>query len=196
MPHDGRMTDARILLLHGFEHHRAPEHWLWWLAEELRGRRIPVAYPQLPGPDLPLLGAWCEVAEAELAMLGDGERVVITHSLGGILWTHLAARGARVDRVLMVAPPSLDRVAGAMSDMALDHVDIAAALATGAPSTTVVARERDPYRSVSLAAQTAEWPVATVELPGEGHLNPGDGHGPWELPLTWALEGTIGANHP
>ncbi len=128
------MTDARILLLHGFEHQRAPQHWLWWLAEELRSRRIPVQYPQLPGPDLPLVNLWCDVAEAELAMLGDGERIVITHSLGGILWTHLAARGAQVDRVLMVAPPSLDRLSGAMSDMALDGVDIPAALAAGAPS--------------------------------------------------------------
>lgn len=186
------MADARVLLLHGFEHHRAPEHWLWWLSEELRSRRIPVAYPQLPAPDAPLVADQCEVALAELAMLGEGERIVVTHSLGGVLWLHVAARmdpALAVDRVLMVAPPHPVRLTGAMGDFTVAGLDPASALSRGARTTTVVARSEDPYRPESIASLTAGWPVRTVELPGIGHLNPDDGHGPWAFALDWVLGG-------
>ena len=49
------------------------------------------------------------VLEAELGQLGTGERVVVAHSLSVLLWLHAAAAlgtAARVDRVLLVAPPS------------------------------------------------------------------------------------------
>ena len=87
------MSDQRVLILHGFQHHRAKDHWLWWIAEELRQRRIPVQYPQLPSPDRPSVEEWISVARAELEMLGgeDTDRVVITHSLGGVLWSLVLA---------------------------------------------------------------------------------------------------------
>jgi len=188
------MADARVLLLHGFEHHRAPAHWLWWLAEELRSRRIPVAYPQLPAPDAPLVGDQSEVVLAELEMLGEGERIVVTHSLGGVLWLHVAARmdpALAVDRVLMVAPPHPVRLAGPMENFRLAGIDPPSALSRGARTTTVVARTEDPYRPGTLAALTENWPVGAVELPGVGHLNPDDGHGPWPLALDWVLAGAI-----
>src|SRR6187401_310654 len=98
---NGPMTSARVLILHGYEHHRPREHWLWWLAEELRRRDIPVQYPQFPSPDAPQLDEWVDVATTELDMLGDGERIVVAHSLGTVLWLHLAAAGARATRVLL-----------------------------------------------------------------------------------------------
>jgi predicted alpha/beta hydrolase family esterase len=178
---------ARVLLLHGFEHHRPREHWLWWLAEELRSRAIPVQYPQLPNPDAPRVAEQTEVASSELDMLGDGERIVVTHSLGGILWQHLAAAGAHVDRVLMVAPPSRDRLVGPLGDFAVGGIDVPAAL--GASPVTLVARESDPYRSLPLADMAARWPVTVVELPGAGHLTVDDGHGPFPAALDWVLTG-------
>ncbi len=185
------MTAARVLILHGFEHHRSSDHWLWWLAEQLRRQRIPTAYPQLPSPDHPKADQWRQVVLAELAMLGEGERIVVTHSLGGILWLHTAASMdplLRVDRVLLTAPPHPSRLVDRMADFALGDVDPAAALAAGAASTLVVARKLDPYRPGSIAALTRDWSVETVEVDGTGHLNPDDGHGPWPFALEWVLD--------
>lgn len=192
------MTDTRVLLLHGFVHHRPRGHWLWWLAEQLRAARIPVQYPQLPGADLPRLADQHEVLLGELEMLGDGERVVITHSLGGILWLH-AAHGAdgagldprlRVDRVLMVAPPHPNRLVGELADMALPpRVDDA--LARAARATTLLAREVDEYRPAPLQDLADAWGAPAVTLPGAGHLNVDDGHGPWQTMLDWILEPAV-----
>lgn len=55
--------------------------WQWWLAEQLRRRGEQVLYPQLPNPDRPQPAAWLDALVAEYAQLGNGERVVICHSL-------------------------------------------------------------------------------------------------------------------
>ncbi len=183
---NGPMSQPRVLILHGFQHHRAREHWLWWLAEQLRERRIPVQYPQLPSPDEPVLAEWVSAARAELEMLGDGDRVVITHSLGGVLWSHLVRRGLTGgERVLMVAPPSLDRLDGVIAPFAEglgpDYLE------TG--GVTLVARERDPYRNTSLTLLDGGRARAVHVLPGDGHLTIDDGHGPFPPALEWVLNG-------
>jgi len=180
------MTEPRVLILHGFQHHRDPDHWLWWLAERLRERRIPVQYPQFPTPDLPDLAAWIQLATAELAMLGDGDRVVVTHSLGGVLWSHLVGRGLTSgERVLMVAPPSRDRLDGVISPFGAglgpDFLDT-----TGV---TLVGRERDRYRNTPLNWLDGGRARSVHVLPGEGHINTDDGHGPFPPALEWVLSG-------
>ena len=180
------MSQPRVLILHGFQHHRPKDHWLWWLAEELRQRAIPVQYPQLPSPDRPVLSDWIQVATDELAMLGDGERVVVTHSLGGVLWSHLAHRGlVGTERVLMVAPPSRDRLDGVIAPFAgalgPDFLET-----TGV---TLVARERDRYRNTPLPWLDGGRAREVHVLPGEGHINPDDGHGPFPPALDWVLTG-------
>ncbi len=192
------MTDTRVLLLHGFAHHRPRGHWLWWLAEQLRVARVPVQYPQLPAPDAPRLADQREVLLGELEMLGDGERVVVTHSLGGILWLHgaLGQDGEgldprlRVDRVLMVAPPHPRRLVGALGDLELPST-VGDALARAARSTTLLAREADEYRPAPLAELARAWDVPAVTLPGSGHLNVDDGHGPWESMLEWVRDPAV-----
>ena len=185
----GAMSSTRVLLLHGVEHRRPPSHWLWSLAEDLRRERIPVQYPQLPGPDAPLLEEWLDVARAEFAMLGEGDRVVITHSLGCLLWAHLAPTldlGNAALRVLMVAPPS-----DSILWEPIAHFAGAGAVPPGrlAP-TAVVGRSVDPYRPTPLAELASAWEAAAIELEGTGHLTPDDGHGRWEAPLAWVLGGS------
>ncbi|WP_169746525.1 RBBP9/YdeN family alpha/beta hydrolase [Demequina phytophila] len=185
------MTDTRVLLLHGYEHTRPAPHWLRWLAASLRKSRVPVQYPQLPAPGAPEPEAWADVARTELEMLaeGRGERVVVTHSLGGILWRRLAPTldaALLPSRVLMVAPPSASRLAGPLAGFAAG--DDAPAGSDG-PPTLVVARERDPYRDGEVATLAHAWGAGAVELPGTGHLNPDDGHGPWASALDWVLDG-------
>lgn len=180
------MDQTRVLLLHGFQHHREQDHWLWWLAEELRRLHIPVQYPQLPNPDHPVLAEWIKVATDELAMLGDGDRVVVTHSLGGVLWSHLRQRGVTSnERVFMVAPPSRDRLDGAIAGFAgnlgPDYLDT-----TGV---TLVGRERDRHRNTPLNWLDGGRANDVHVLPGEGHINADDGHGPFPRALEWVVKG-------
>lgn len=180
------MPDARVLILHGFQHHRGRDHWLWWLAEELRRRGVPVQYPQFPTADRPVLSEWIELATVELDMLGDGDRVVVTHSLGGVLWSHLRGRGLTSnERVLVVAPPSRDRLDGVLAPFAHglgnEYLDT-----TGV---TLVGRERDHYRNTPLNWLDAGRAKEVHVLPGEGHINADDGHGPFPPALEWVLTG-------
>lgn len=180
------MTDSRVLILHGIGHHRPRAHWLWWLAEELRERRVPVQYPQFPSPDEPRPDAWIELALAELEMLGGGQ-TVIAHSLGTILWSHLAPsipEHLRPARVALVAPPSRHIVAQDADDFAslpLGPLD--------AERTIIVGRETDPVREEPLAQLAERWGAPHVVVPGDGHLTPADGHGPYPGALAWALGG-------
>ncbi|WP_062519388.1 RBBP9/YdeN family alpha/beta hydrolase [Demequina silvatica] len=187
------MTDTRVLLLHGYEHTRPASHWLRWLAASLREARVPVQYPQLPAPGAPDLDAWAAVARTELEMLAEsrGERVLVTHSLGGILWRRIAPAlepALMPDRVLLVAPPSASRLVGPLAGFAPTQGNDAPA-GSGGPATLVVARASDPYRDVPVDALAHAWGAGAVELPGTGHLNPDDGHGPWASVLDWVLDG-------
>jgi predicted alpha/beta hydrolase family esterase len=180
------MPTPRVLILHGLQHHRSPDHWLWWLAEELRSRRVPVQYPQLPDADNPDLETWVSVASDELAMLGDEERIVVTHSLGGVLWSHLRLRGLTTgERVLMVAPPSRDRLenlaAPFSAGLGPEYLDTRAV--------TLVARETDPYRNDPIEVIDAGRSRDLHVIPGEGHINADDGHGPFPPALAWVLTG-------
>ena len=185
------MPQQRVLLLHGLAHHRSADHWLWWLAEELRRERIPVQYPQSPSPDEPVLEEWVALAETELEQLGsdpDAERIVVAHSLGTILWQHLASRGlARADRVLLASPPLRERLEGRIAADWLAPIDVLGAIA--AVPTTVVLRESDPYRPAMALEYTAGWDANVHVLPGEGHINNEDGHGPFPAALDWVLKG-------
>lgn len=183
----------RVLIFHGLGHYRPRDHWLRWIAEELRRLAIPVQYPQFPTPEEPLLDEWLTLAQAELEQLNedpDAERVVITHSLGTVLWRHLAARGlGAADRVLMVAPPSLDRLGGQLAPFSFATIDQLAAIA--AVPTTLVMREQDFYRTTDAREYVEGWHAEIHILPGEGHFNLDDGHGPFPGALDWVLTGTF-----
>ena len=183
------MDNLRVLLLHGVGHRRPQEHWLWWLAEELRAACVPVQYPQMPDPDDPDPVAWAAIARAELGMLkaGGGHTVVIAHSLGTILWTHIAETlPAQLlpSRIALVAPPSRhewDVAAPKFADIALGSLSTA--------TTVIVGRAEDPARNVPLAGLADAWGAPFVEIPGSGHLTPDDGHGPFPGALAWVLGG-------
>ena len=182
------MNHTRVLLLHGIEHLRPRGHWLWLLAESLRRERIPVQYPQLPAPASPSLDQWMDLARAELAMLGDGERIVITHSLSGLLWCQLAPTLAPEElptRVLVTGPPTRE---------VLDETVTPWAVPTGkrldavAP-TLIVGRETDDFRHSPLPDVAAAWGADYAVIPGHGHLTPADGYGQWDAPLEWIRTG-------
>jgi len=179
-----------FLIVHGLENRRPVGHWERWLAHELRARGEQVWYPQLPEPDRPALAAWLDVIHAELSMMGDGERVVVCHSLGCIAWLHYASGLAaqRIDRVLLVAPPgpaALDQTG--LADFSLAAVDLEA-LRAGVP-TRLVATDNDEWCEEQ-AAEVYGGPLGCdVDLlPGEGHLALADGYGSWPGVLAWCLD--------
>lgn len=182
------MNDTRVLLLHGIEHRRPRDHWLWLLAESLRRDGVPVQYPQLPSPDSPSLDEWMDLARAELAMLGDGDRVVVTHSLSGLLWCRLAptlSPEERPSRVLVTAPPTrhvLDDAIRPWAEPTGERLDAVA-------PTLIVGRHTDDYRAASVPDVAAAWGADYAVIPGHGHLTPADGHGQWDAPREWVRTG-------
>ena len=182
----------RFLVLHGWQNHRPAGHWQWQLTEALRAAGEQVLYPQFPTPDQPSKDAWTELLRAELAQLGSGERVVVAHSLGVWLWLSVAGTlgpDERVDRVLLVSPPSAAVLAGypEVADFATVPQD-PGALARGARSTRLVAADDDPYCPGGAAAVFAGLGLDTDVLPGAAHVDLDAGYGRWPSVEAWCRD--------
>lgn len=186
------MGGRRFLILHGWQNHRPAGHWQRWLAEELRAGGEHVLYPQLPDPETPSLDAWSGLLRTELEMLGDGERVVITHSLGCLLWLRHAERARpaeRVDRVLLVCPAGPAALPPWLAPFHAAPFD-AAAVRRAARRTELVCTDADPWcpeGAATLFGRALGLPTHVV--PGGGHLSLDEGYGPWPAVATWARTG-------
>jgi uncharacterized protein len=188
-------ADRRFLILHGWQNHRPVGHWQRWLAEGLRASGEDVLYPQLPDPDEPTLAAWLEALRAELRRLcapGGGERVVLAHSLGCLLWLRHAERalvGERVDRVLLVCPAGPGALPASLRDFHGAPFD-AEAIRDAARSTELVCTDADPWCPEGAAGffgRALDLPTHVVV--GGGHLSLDEGYGPWPAVATWARTG-------
>lgn len=184
-----RPISARVLILHGWQGSQGP-HWQRWLAPQLRAAGCVVSLPELPDAMTPRLDAWRATLDEELADLaaGPGERLVVCHSLGCILWLHHAAApttGApHADRVLLNAPP------GPLGELpTFFPVDVdASAVAAAAGTTRIVCSDDDPYCPEGARSSYAEPLGLPCDLlPGQGHLNVDAGYGPWPAMLDWCL---------
>jgi hypothetical protein len=172
--------------------HRPPGHWQRWLAERLRSHGEAVVYPALPDPDRPRRAGWEGALREHLAAVAGRERIVICHSLAGLLWLRAgpAAAGAEgVARLLLVSPPASERVPEAGAELRLDGLDGAAVRAGVAAPVRIAASDADPYGPPGTAESYAEALGAELDvLPGAGHITPEDGYGPWPSVLEWCLE--------
>ena len=181
-----------FLLLHGWQNRRPPEHWQHWLAGELTARGHAVDYPQLPDPDFPVLDAWLAELRTRVAAMPAGPRTVLCHSLSCLTWFHAVSRGevpAKVDRVLLVAPPS--------PSVTLSHPEIAAfappalspaQVGAAAGFTRLVGTDNDPYFPEDIRTIYGDpFGIPATVLPGAAHLNADSGYGSWPSLLEWAL---------
>jgi predicted alpha/beta hydrolase family esterase len=182
-------TPRGALILHGWQGSQGP-HWQRWLAPGLAAEGWAVRFPELPDPLTPALPAWRAALAGELDALaaGPGERVVICHSLGCILWLHHAASreagAVRVDRVLLNAPPGPLGELPTFFPVPLERDGVAAA----ARATRIVCSDDDPYCPEGAARAYAKpLGLACDVLPGQGHLNVDAGYGPWPAMLDWCL---------
>lgn len=182
----------RFLMVHGVQHRRPRQHWLWWLTETLRRRGEQVLYPQFPAPEQPSVGEWIDLLHAELAQLGDQERVVVCHSLGCALWLRAAQTlpaDLRVTRVLLVSPlgEQAFTAANGNEEFALERVDRELLVAASARPPHVVVSATDPYAPADPAAWSTALGLDCDVLPAAGHITPDDGYGPWPAALAWCL---------
>jgi predicted alpha/beta hydrolase family esterase len=152
-----------------------------------------VRYPLLPRPDTPRLDEWLGALQPLLAAM-PGERVVLCHSLGCILWLQHARDAGpehRARRVLLVAPPSprakLPGVAG-FFPLAVTAAEVAAA----AGSTRLVCSLGDPYcPECGDAIYGRPLGIETDVIDGAAHVNVDAGYGPWPAVRAWALTGAV-----
>jgi predicted alpha/beta hydrolase family esterase len=186
------MSRLRALILHGWQG-SGPEHWQSWLAERLRLAGAHVQYPDLPDCDVPCPDRWGAALHRELRDLAaePGERVVIAHSLGCVLWLREAARiraAHRVDRVVLVAPPCPGAKVPELATFYPTGAD-KAAIDAAAGQTRLVCSDDDAYCPGRGAATHWGAPLELVVdlLPGAGHLNVEAGYGPWPEMEAWAL---------
>jgi predicted alpha/beta hydrolase family esterase len=189
------MRDRRFLVVHGWQNHRPPGHWQDWLTERLRSSGEQVLYPQLPDPDMPVLDDWLAVLRGELRMLGDGERVVICHSLGCLLWLRHAATAAPeqvVDRVLLVCPAGPAALPPELAPFHDGPLDPRAVRASARDRIELVCTAADPWcpeGAAALYGRALELPVHVV--PRAGHLSLDEGYGPWPAVEAWARGGSF-----
>jgi predicted alpha/beta hydrolase family esterase len=186
------MSGLRALILHGWQG-SGPEHWQSWLARRLTDAGAHVQYPALPDCDVPCPDRWGAALHRELRALsaGPGERVVVAHSLGCVLWLREAAAvgpAQRVDRVVLVAPPCPGAQVPELAQFYPTGAD-KAAIDAAASHTRLVCSDDDPYCPGRGAAGHWGEPLelAVDLLPGAGHLNVEAGYGPWPEMESWVL---------
>jgi predicted alpha/beta hydrolase family esterase len=192
MSRPGGRPQRRFLVLHGWQNRRPRAHWQRQLVESLRAAGEQVLYPQFPDPDRPSLPEWLELLRAELARLGSGERVVVAHSLAVPLWLHAATvlePGERVDRVLLVSPPSPRVLAGHREVEAFSRIGVdAAAVAAAARTTRLAAGDDDPYCPEGVAAAFPALAADLDVVPSGQHLDIDAGYGDWPPALAWCRD--------
>ena len=178
-----------FLILHGIENHRPPQHWQYWLAEQLRERGHTVAYPGLPEPDAPVYRDWEDVLHTLLAATADDRQTVVCHSLACLLWFRAAGELERsVDQLLLVAPPASECVPGPAASFRLEQFDAASVRATVTGKLAIVCSDNDPYNPHGAQRLYADALGVRVELiPNAGHVTPVEGFGPWPWALAWCL---------
>jgi predicted alpha/beta hydrolase family esterase len=187
-------AQRRFLVLHGWQNRRPSGHWHRFLVDGLRADGEQVLYPQFPDPDRPSLSEWTDLLRAELDQLGSGERVVVAHSLGVTLWLHAVAlltAAERVDRVVLVSPPSPAVLApyAEVADFSRVRVD-GAALERAATTTRLVYSDGDPYCPEGATAVLSPARLDADFIPGAAHINPDSGYGDWPAMAAWCRDPT------
>ncbi|MET0865296.1 MAG: alpha/beta hydrolase [Nakamurella sp.] len=196
------LPPTSVLILHGWQNHRPPEHWQHLLADDLVAAGIDVRYPQLPDPDEPDPTVWREQVAAEIAALTGRRRLVMAHSLATwvVLDLMAGADGLDVEQILLTAPVSRSVLAAnppiAGFDPGLEDAAIRSAVVRHG-GVEIVCSDDDPYWPGG-AAGWADSIGATVHpLTGQGHLALGDGYGRWDSVRSWVLSGgRIGPREP
>ena len=144
-----------------------------------------MTFPNLPNAATPRVRPWLDALDHNL----EPGMTVLTHSLGGLLWLHHAARlpSVQARRVLVVAPSQPDEdqpVSAGFRPTPLSREGVAAA----ASETQLVCSTDDPWSPPDTSRRIAEAIAAPIHwLEHAGHINTSAGYGPWPWVEQWAL---------
>lgn len=180
------LVGAMIVIVYGYDGSGAG-HWQRWLEAELRGRRVPVLFPELPDPTAPQKDIWVSALADIVAGAGGTPITFVCHSLGCWAVDHLLAeRGAHgVAAALLVAPPSPQLLFEPVESF-LPPPRRAAAWAPIAARTLLVGSDNDEYTTREEFEDIAgALGVRCHIIPGGGHINVAAGYGPWPFALQW-----------
>lgn len=192
-----------VLLLHGHTG-SGPRHWQSWLAGELANIGGAVDIPQLTDPDRPDLEVWLGELRHHLdAAPRAGERVLLAHSCGALLWLHHAARTAgsdavpRFDRVLLVAPPGPRWTHPDVHGFTPAPLDAGGVRRVAGWTQLVVGEDDETCPVDDAVAMAAALRIDLDVIPGGAHLNTDAGYGPWPAVREWVddRQARLGANH-
>jgi hypothetical protein len=126
-------------------------------------------------------------------MLGDGERVVICHSLACLLWLRHAESADpadAVDRLLLVCPPGPAALPQELAPFHRSGDDPGALARTVRRPAELVCTDADPWCPEGASLLYGAGPGVVVhEVGGAGHLSADDGFGPWPAVEHWARHG-------
>jgi len=186
----------RVLIIHGWGNERPNGHWHRLLATALRKDGHVVAYPQLPDTELPTLEKWLAVLKVELDMLnevGDGELIVLGHSLGCLTWLHIAQSDMlkeQASRVMLVAPADPE-LCGEVPEFQMDlsAAEVKSAAHKAAQSTLLVGSDSDPWLPRGLESTYAtplDQPFVLIQ--GAGHFAVEEGWTPWQGVIDWVKD--------
>jgi predicted alpha/beta hydrolase family esterase len=179
--------------MHGWTNRRQEGTWHRILVAALRQQGHQVLYPQFPSTDNPTLEDWQELLMAELELLaeaGNGESIVIGHSLGCINFIHAAVEGKiknPVDRLLFVAPADpklLGEIKGLKVN--LNKAATVEAVHSVVKSLTLVGSDADPWSPDGVQTTFgAPLGVEAVIIPGAKHFKVDEGWGHWQGLIDW-----------
>ncbi len=179
------MTEYSFVIIHGLGG-SGLNHWQTWLANTLKQRNFNVFYPVFSKLNHPNLDVWLKELKFTLdAVPKHHKTIIITHSLGGLLWQHYAAAENRqiADQVILVAPPSPTVVIPAAKSFY--PVPLSSKnLARVSEKTLLVTSTNDPFCSIEDANHYLRLDVPAISFPNMGHINAESGHENWP----WILD--------
>ncbi len=172
----------KLMLLHGWGGSDWP-HWQAWLASEIARNYGTVSFPLIQHPHFPHLNRWRKEILGHLENFHPD--TVVTHSLAGTLWFHLAHEGLltpfKVRRIILVSLPSLDTRLEAISSFYPCPIPNS----LYADKAVIVVSDNDPYITVQEAKHLAERFSAEIKIiRNAGHINTDSGYGEWR----WILD--------
>ena len=182
------MGERSYLIVHGLGG-SGRGHWQAWLYERLKAAGEKVYFPSFPEPDTPKLTPWLSILKEEVKKL-EGERFVICHSLGTILWLHYAQLSdcIQVEHLLLVAPPGPKAIEtySVLQDFGPIPME-RGSLTKSAEQIRLVSSPKDEYCEENAAVCFGQHlSIVVDQLPDHAkHININSGYGSWPDVENW-----------
>lgn len=169
------MSTDKTLILHGWGGSDYP-HWQAHLASFLARDYGTVSFPLLDNPHFPSKNRW--VKQVKEIIEEFKPNIVVTHSLGSVLWLLIADElDICLDKLILVAPPSPET----KIDTIKSFFPYSAPKTLRSKESMIIVSDNDEYINVDEAKELAKACGAKLEIiPNAGHINDKSGFGRWE----------------